>query len=460
LSSLTSDLARLCRVGYTPVLIYSKGNSIMASISKDSNGNRTVQFVGADGKRRSIRLGKVNAKNAESLKIRVETLASAVAARLPLDSETAAWLGNIGDELAAKLAAVGLIPVRQNATLGAFLEEYITRNAHEWKPGTLTQVKQRCNNLFDAFGPQRDLRTITSIEAETYKLSQQSKGLADATLHRRFRAYRTMFADAVRRKLLVNNPFAEVHCREGDVTKRQFYVSVDSINRILDEAKPCWRTIVALARFAGLRTPSETLMLRWDCVNLVTGRMVIESSKTDERVMPIIASLRPYLEESFELAPPGTIYVVHGPDADMYRATSKTGRGWVATNIRTGFLRLIRRSGVSTWPRPFQNLRSSCETDLNAEFPGHVVAKWIGHSMAVAEKHYLQVRDTDFSRAVKYQLPVENAVHKAVQTPADKTGNDETSSVRGSAKQLESVLMSQPVSQSPYQQITRQGFEP
>ena len=82
----------------------------MASISKDPSGNRTIQFVGADGKRRSIRLGKVNAKQAESLKLKVETLAASVATKLPLDSETAAWLGNIGDDLSAKLAGVGLIP--------------------------------------------------------------------------------------------------------------------------------------------------------------------------------------------------------------------------------------------------------------------------------------------------------------------------------------------------------------
>ena len=37
-------------------------------ISKDPNGRRTIQFVGSDGKRRSIRLGKVSQRQAEAVK--------------------------------------------------------------------------------------------------------------------------------------------------------------------------------------------------------------------------------------------------------------------------------------------------------------------------------------------------------------------------------------------------------
>jgi len=37
----------------------------MASITKQPNGRRTIQFVGPDRKRRSIRLGKVSQRYAE-----------------------------------------------------------------------------------------------------------------------------------------------------------------------------------------------------------------------------------------------------------------------------------------------------------------------------------------------------------------------------------------------------------
>ena len=51
------------------------------------------------------------------------------------------------------------------------------------------------------------------------------------------------------------------------------------------------------------------------------------------------------------------------------------------------------------WVKPFQNLRSSAEIDLNREFPQHVMARWLGHSENVALKHYLRTTDDDFLRA-------------------------------------------------------------
>ena len=41
----------------------------MASISKQPNGRKTVQFVAHNGKRKSIRLGKVSLRMAESVKL-------------------------------------------------------------------------------------------------------------------------------------------------------------------------------------------------------------------------------------------------------------------------------------------------------------------------------------------------------------------------------------------------------
>ena len=49
-------------------------------------------------------------------------------------------------------------------------------------------------------------------------------------------------------------------------------------------------------------------------------------------------------------------------------------------------------------------MRASCQTDRNAEFSARVVAEWMGHSIAVAEKHCLQVRDADMDRAVGFGL--------------------------------------------------------
>ena len=68
------------------------------------------------------------------------------------------------------------------------------------------------------------------------------------------------------------------------------------------------------------------------------------------------------------------------------------------SNLRTQALGIIKRAGLDSWEKTFQNLRSSLQTDLNEDFPEHVVNKWMGNSQSVVRKHYLQVTDEHFSR--------------------------------------------------------------
>jgi len=50
------------------------------------------------------------------------------------------------------------------------------------------------------------------------------------------------------------------------------------------------------------------------------------------------------------------------------------------------------------------------ETELADQFPAHVASEWIGYSVAVAVKHYLQVTEDHFKQASK----------KATQNPTSK----------------------------------------
>src|SRR6187397_3191777 len=99
----------------------------MASLSRDPNGNYTVQVVCGDGRRRSVRLGKVSKKVATEVRLKVEHLNALAVARLPMDTETAQWVGRIGDDLAGRLAAAGLVQPRQSQKLSEFLADYLER---------------------------------------------------------------------------------------------------------------------------------------------------------------------------------------------------------------------------------------------------------------------------------------------------------------------------------------------
>jgi integrase len=156
-------------------------------------------------------------------------------------------------------------------------------------------------------------------------------------------------------------------------------------------ADPQWRCLIALSRFGALRTPSESLALRWEHVNWSEGRITIMSSKTAgqgraSRAIPLYPELRPHLLAAFEAAERGAEFVI-----TRYRDS--------ASNLRTQFERLLTRAGLVAWPRLWHNMRASRATELAAEFPSFVAAAWCGHTETIANQHYRMVRDEDFARA-------------------------------------------------------------
>ncbi len=72
--------------------------------------------------------------------------------------------------------------------------------------------------------------------------------------------------------------------------------------------------------------------------------------------------------------------------------------GWKNSNLRTEMTRLLRCAGVSGWPRLFHALklqegRASRQTELQREFPLHVVCSRLGNSPRIAQQSYLLVSE-------------------------------------------------------------------
>ncbi len=419
----------------------------MASMSTDGGGNRTVQFVGVDGKRRSVRLGKVPKKLAESVKLRVEHLAAAAAARMPLDPDTAAWVGGVGDDLHDKLAAVGLVPRRESSALGAYLDAYLDRRrADRVKGGTVTNLVTVTNDLRRFFGEATGLRGVTPTRADEFKahLLTRTPRLAADTVSRRLTTVRAIFKQAVKFGLTSVNPFADVAAPSVVPADRERYVAVADAEKIIAGCDTSWAIMFALARYAGLRCPSEVLSLKWEHVDLPSGRMTVPSPKTEHRpggayrVCPVFARLRPYLEHAFELAAgTGAVYVVPG----SHREAADTPDGWKSCNLRTQAAKLVNRAGLALVPKLFHNLRASCQNDLNEVFPEAIVCRWLGNSRSIARRHYVNPRDVDFewacraptgggaeSGAVVVQNPVQSA---PVTRGQNRAGGKESAAERG-----------------------------
>ena len=91
-------------------------------------------------------------------------------------------------------------------------------------------------------------------------------------------------------------------------------------------------------------------------------------------------------------------------------------RYWQANaNLRTQLIRIIKKAGLISWPKLFQNLRATRQTELCERWAEHVVCAWIGNSRPVARKHYLQVTDEHFEQAIKPEGESEAAQNAAQQ---------------------------------------------
>ena len=83
------------------------------------------------------------------------------------------------------------------------------------------------------------------------------------------------------------------------------------------------------------------------------------------------------------------------------RFTSSPAGGTPTRTCEPQLMRIIRRAGLVPWPRLFQNLRASRETELAERFPLRVVTDWLGNSPRVAHDHYLSTTEEHFQRRCK-----------------------------------------------------------
>ncbi len=374
-----------------------------------------VQFVDGRGVRRAVYLGAVSKKAADIWLNRVEQLNACVVAGVPIDTDLAGWVASLPDVSHRKLADVGLVTSRVSneneiVSLGKLTETFVARSAG--KPATIRGFQQTLDSLKAFFGADTAVKSITPEQADAWRawVVKDKKGsgprkkkrttddnrLAPPTVAKRVSVAKQVFRAAVRWGWIPTSPLDGLRPGSQANPARARYVPLATIVAVL-EACPSieWKLLVALARLAGLRCPSEVGAVTWGDVNWEKGRLTVLAKKTEHhggdhavRVVPICPQLRAILAEAFERAEPGATLIVP-------MAARKS------VNLRTHLERIIAKAGHEPWPRLVQNLRASCETDWVEKYPSHVVAKWLGHSPKVAAQHYLMSREHHFEDVVR-----------------------------------------------------------
>ena len=161
--------------------------------------------------------------------------------------------------------------------------------------------------------------------------------------------------------------------------------------------------------------------------------------------VPIFPQLLPYLQKAFDEADDGSEFVI-------------TRFGW-GSNLNPQARRIIERAGLTPWPKTFQNLRSSRETELAEQFTLHAVTAWLGNTPTIAQAHYLQAREAYFDMAVSgetsLQIPTRNGAENS-----GSGGNDTDSEQKKSEELPEIPADSSRFSSDENPKVGRGGLEP
>ena len=402
----------------------------MASVHKKTRGGYEVRFFVGDDRRSFYPGSSCTRKQATSIGVKLDKLAFAVSQSESPSLDVAEWLVTLSKRQHDRLASWGLVQRRAEPSdailLADWLDLYIERGNR--KEATKKQLRFAKSNMTTFFDGDKPISEITSADAEDYRIWLETKarvvgedkkprGLAKNTVRRRMGRAREFFNLAVRRGIIAKNPFADEAVSVSGNPERQFFVPSDWVEKCIKVAN-CedWRIMLAFARYAGMRS-HETRLQRWEDIDIPNRSMIVRSTKTPpERVCPIFPELLPHLIRAKEMAPGGAELVVSRYTPDQ--------------NIGETIKKIIKRAGLTVWPRPIQNLRATRETELIAEYPIKDVASWLGNSAPIAMKHYAMTMKSSFERAIQsgaggvQKMSPHNSPHATATTSAQQQSGD------------------------------------
>jgi integrase len=354
----------------------------MASVTNRPNGHRWIQFT-FQKKKKTIRLGKVDPGMADSMKKRIEDLITCAEHDEPRPVELQRWLSTISETVHEKLVATGLVDARTLRTLDELMAAWI--KSCQWSESTHQMIEPFVENMRTYFGGSSRITSITDESATEFRKWLLANGasnggrLAKATVSRRVRWARQLFLFAESRKAIIDNPFSGQRGFSEVNRERDFFVGRDLIDALFEKTTDLeLKAAIALARYGATRCPSEVLPTKWTQINWETKTMIVKAPKTgQQRTVPIFPALLVHLNALWETIEEGEF---------VFPTLMRTPTG-LTSKLET----LCHRAGFAMWQKPWQNMRSTCETEWLQSHPIHKVASWMGHSPLIALKHYAQV---------------------------------------------------------------------
>jgi integrase len=404
----------------------------MASVGKKQTKAGARYYIqlspGENSQRPKIFLGSATIKQAETAKVSIERILLGE----PFPESVKKWISDIKDEsIIKRLETLGLIEPQDKYkwTVSAWVADYISKRV-DVKPNTLNKWKD-VQNKINAFFKDDLLGKVTVQQAINFQIYLKSiVGLNDCSVRRTIGFTRQFFNAAINDEIISKNPFKGKQTPVNVVPDDSKFVEVtrEMAQQVLDACPDAeYRLLFGLARYGGLRCPSEALALKWTDIDWHKKRFTVHSPKTEryankgQRIVPIFPELAPLFKAAKQEASPDAVYCINfcrKPKSDL--------------NLY--MQRVMERAGLKPWQKFFINCRATRETEL-LEMTHNIkaVARWMGHSEAIALRHYAQITESAMQRAAEETVLTKSqeAVERKSPQPEPQQTEPEKTENRG-----------------------------
>lgn len=303
----------------------------------------------------------------------------------------------------SRLRQLELVPTEPSARARHTLKQAIGNLLDVVERGnagpTWGAYRQKGENLVDVLGDV-DVSELNRDTLLAYVRHRKIEGVGDSTIHKEMVVARRALAEARDRGLWSGEPRAIVPSIKVRYEPRQRWLTPKQASALLSELEPDRRLWAALACWGGMCL-GEVERLRWEHVDLKTGRIRVPGTKRASRlrVIPIAPALLKLLKTA-------------------KRIGDKVVRKW--GNVRRDLHAAVERinaaqAKVKRKPQPLPKVSPN---DLRRTFASWLkqkgvdsftVAKLLGHSSSkMVEMVYGQLDDATFARAVAALPKVSN----------------------------------------------------
>jgi hypothetical protein len=270
---------------------------------------------------------------------------------------------------------LGLVANQFNMTLKELFKRH-EKTKERKKPKTVLHYRRWYGRLSRFFGEQAKVSSVTKETAGDFADFCED-ALAPCTVYRGLGTCRELFSFAASLGVISDNSFIGIHRGQRTNKERQYYVERSVINEVLSGCTDDYeRLIIVLARYGGLRIPSEIRKLRY-CDFTDTLIKIHKDTKTGARDVPLFREVKEIFNR------------LSGVPGDMIFSGNLV-KDWGSWQMLAN---TIERIGLTRWPKLFVNLRSSCITDLvRMGYSEKTLDAIFGNSTEVRKAYYIQLQ--------------------------------------------------------------------